>query len=73
MRDIQPRDNNKEVVGIDDVIVAKIDGRRYKVLSVDNLLGSGAVKVVCLFPVEPGSEQHEISRYDLWQGFVKEE
>jgi len=72
MRDIQPRDNNKEVVNIGDVIVSKGDQRRYKVLSVDNLQGSGAVKVECLFPVEPGYEQHEISRYDLWQGFVKE-
>lgn len=68
-----PHDNHGVPVHIGDVLVGLPgrlnEGRRYEVIDIDRLQGSLAVKVQCLFPVEPGWETQEISRYDLWQGY----
>lgn len=69
MQSNQPLDKKGDAIGIEDILVARRDNgvpRRYKVLAVDHLQGSGSCQLESLDPdVDPGWKTRWASRYDL--------
>ncbi len=64
-------DKKGNIIGVSDILVGD-NGKRFKVLSIDHLQGSGSAMVECLDSVEPGYERRGISRYGLWRYYTIE-